>query len=100
MLFVNVQKQFMVLVEIIYVTDEQSIVHIKCEMPEGSCVRDALAHSKIFIDHPEAQGFKTGIFSKLVTDSTLLKNGDRIEIYRPLKYDPKEKRRQRAKLKK
>lgn len=90
----------MVLVEIVYVTNDKSLVHIKCELADGSCVKDALTNSGLFIEHPEAQELPIGIFSKRVTENTLLNNGDRIELYHPLKYDPKEKRRQRAKLKK
>jgi uncharacterized protein len=37
-----------------------------------------------------------GIFSRPVTLSSSLREGDRIEIYRPLQCDPKEVRRQRA----
>ena len=90
----------MLRVEIVYVTNEKSLVQIHCELPDGSCVQDALASSGLFVSHPEAQGLAMGIFSKQVTVDTVLKNGDRIELYHPLKYDPKDKRRQRAKLKK
>lgn len=37
-----------------------------------------------------------GIFSHPCTPETLLKDGDRVEIYRPLLCDPKEMRRKRA----
>jgi hypothetical protein len=37
-----------------------------------------------------------GIFGKLATLDTALKERDRIEIYRPLIADPKEVRKQRA----
>ncbi len=37
-----------------------------------------------------------GIYGVQVADSAELKSGDRVEIYRPLKQDPKELRRQRA----
>lgn len=90
----------MVLVEIVYVTHDKSLVQKICELPDGSCVMDALTSSGLFVSHPEAQGLAMGIFSKQVTGDTLLKHGDRIELYRPLKNDPKEKRRQKAKLKK
>ena len=41
--------------------------------------------------------FSIGIFGKRVTLDKILKEGDRIEIYRPLIRDPKEARRLRAK---
>lgn len=37
-----------------------------------------------------------GIFGRVVTPSTGLRDGDRIELYRPLKIDPKQARRRRA----
>ncbi len=39
---------------------------------------------------------KVGIFGKLVKLDTVLREKDRVEIYRPLIADPKEVRRQRA----
>jgi putative ubiquitin-RnfH superfamily antitoxin RatB of RatAB toxin-antitoxin module len=58
-------------------------------LPAGATVRDALA----------AAGFRAdqvGIFGKRVTMDARLADGDRVEIYRPLKLDPKEARRRRA----
>lgn len=42
---------------------------------------------------------KKGIFGKLKPGHTVLRNGDRIEIYRPLIADPKDSRRRRAEKK-
>jgi uncharacterized protein len=39
---------------------------------------------------------KVGIFGRIVSPSDRLCDGDRVELYRPLKLDPKEARRQRA----
>lgn len=39
---------------------------------------------------------RVGIFGKLKTMDTVLRNHDRVEIYRPLQADPKESRRLRA----
>jgi putative ubiquitin-RnfH superfamily antitoxin RatB of RatAB toxin-antitoxin module len=62
---------------------------VAIELPAGACVRDALT----------ACGWKgdaVGVFGKRVEPATLLADGDRVEIYRPLAVDPKERRRQRA----
>ena len=40
---------------------------------------------------------KLGIYGKVVPPTTVLRDRDRIEIYRPLRVDPKEARRKRAK---
>lgn len=39
-----------------------------------------------------------GVFGERVSDDTLLSEGDRVEVYRPLMQDPMELRRQRAAL--
>lgn len=87
----------MVKVEIIYITAEKTVVQIPCVLSAGSTVGDALAVSGILNTHPEIEKLSLGIFSEKVTANTLLKNGDRVEIYRPLLNDPKEKRRLHAK---
>lgn len=61
-------------------------------------VQDMLLASGIHDLHPETKHFSVGIFANLVDGATLVKPGDRIEVYRPLKRDPKEKRRLQAKL--
>jgi len=61
----------------------------KIDLPAGACVRDAL----------RAAGVKAetvGVFGKRVGLDLQLADGDRVEIYRPLRLDPKERRRQRA----
>lgn len=89
----------MVRVELVYVASDKSLVHLKLSLGLGATVADALNESGVLITNPEVKGLPVGIFAKQVTLDTLLKSGDRIEIYRPLTLDPKEKRRQRAKIK-
>lgn len=87
----------MVSVEIIYITSEKVVIHKKYQVPAGSTVAYVLENSGLLVSHPEVKNYAVGIFSTLVSFDTIVKNGDRIEIYRPLLNDPKEKRRQRAK---
>jgi putative ubiquitin-RnfH superfamily antitoxin RatB of RatAB toxin-antitoxin module len=56
----------------------------------ASAVRQALPH----IDLTQ---HRVGIYGKLKTPDTVLRDQDRIEIYRPLLADPKDARRRRAK---
>lgn len=88
----------MVKVEVVYISVLQKTIQFSCSLMPGSTVRDALEKSQIFQDYPETQGLKIGIFSQPVSLEHILHEGDRIEIYRPLMQDPKEKRRQRAKI--
>lgn len=66
-------------------------------MEEGSTIRDAILASGL------APGFHAdsavlGIFGKKKSADTVLRDGDRVEIYRPLVADPKDARRRRAVL--
>jgi uncharacterized protein len=64
------------------------------QLPEGSTVVEALRASQWF-NEADLQALKTGIWSKLRPLDTPLRDGDRVEVYRPLTVDPKEARRQR-----
>jgi putative ubiquitin-RnfH superfamily antitoxin RatB of RatAB toxin-antitoxin module len=67
---------------------------IKVELAAGALVRDALQASGLNLDTSAV-----GIFGKRVAPDARLADGDRVEIYRPLLLDPKERRRQRARKK-
>jgi putative ubiquitin-RnfH superfamily antitoxin RatB of RatAB toxin-antitoxin module len=60
-------------------------------LPEGSTVADALAASGL-----DAGPGGVGVYGEVVPANTVLRDGDRVEIYRPLRADPKELRRLRA----
>jgi uncharacterized protein len=62
---------------------------VSVELPAGACVRDALKACGM-------TGDVIGVFGKRVDLATALSDGDRVEIYRPLALDPKERRRSRA----
>ncbi len=100
MLFVIEQRLFMVKIELVYIAENQTTFYLEMDLPDGSTVSAALNQSKIYEIHPETYTLKIGIYSKIVSKETLLRNGDRIELYRPLHADPKEKRRLVAKIKK
>jgi len=86
-------------IELVYSREDKSLVHLSLKLPEGSTVSQALEQSGIFASHPETRHLSMGIFSKIVTLHTPLQQGDRIEIYRALRLNPMEKRRQKAKKK-
>ena len=91
---------YMVQIELVYVAKDRTTMQVKMDLTQGSTVADALIESGIYHVHPEAKNLPVGIYAKQVTLDTVLKEGDRVEIYRPLALDPKEKRRQRARLNK
>ena len=86
----------MVKVELVYLPEGRDAVHLHLNVVPMSTVTDVLHQSGLLQSHPEVNAFSVGIFSKVVSLNTVVKSGDRIEIYRPLVLDPKEKRRQRA----
>ena len=90
----------MVKIELVYVAQEGVIFHLKLDLSKGATVNDALLAAKIHQLYPETKNLAVGIYSKKVDLDLVLKDGDRVEIYRPLTLDPKEKRRQKARLKK
>ncbi|HRD68979.1 MAG TPA: RnfH family protein [Legionella sp.] len=90
----------MVNVELVYVSSDKNTFHLKMALEEGATVATALEKSQIFTLYPETQNFPVGIYATQVAPEKVLREGDRVEIYRPLTLDPKEKRRQRARIKK
>lgn len=90
----------MVKVELVYLAKEGPGFFLELSLPTGATVGEALSQSKIYELHPETKSLAVGIYAQLVTEDRVLRDGDRIELYRPLLIDPKEKRRQVAKVKK
>jgi putative ubiquitin-RnfH superfamily antitoxin RatB of RatAB toxin-antitoxin module len=91
-----------ILVEVCYGTvDKQKIVEV--EVPGGTSVLDAARQSgleKHFQGLEINEATALGIYGKRVPKpaQVVVKEGDRIEIYRPLIADPKEIRKKRAAL--
>ena len=84
-------------VEVVYaLPDKQEILVLR--LPAGSTVREAIDRSGILQKYPEIdpEKNKLGIFAKLTKPEAVLRDRDRVEIYRPLIADPKEVRKQRA----
>ncbi len=84
-------------VEVIYALAGQQFLK-KLHLVQGSTAIDAIYSSRVIEVFPEInfKKNKIGIFGCFVKSDTLLKDGDRVEIYRSLIIDPKETRRKRA----
>ena len=67
-------------------------------LDKGATITHAIEASGLLRSHPEIDlsQQRLGIFGKLKAADTELRDGDRIEVYRPLQADPKETRRRRA----
>jgi putative ubiquitin-RnfH superfamily antitoxin RatB of RatAB toxin-antitoxin module len=84
-------------IELVYaLPTEQQL--FKIEVPKGATIAEAVRLSGILAKYPEIdpEKGKFGIFGKLSKTDTVVREKDRIEIYRPLIADPKEVRRKRA----
>lgn len=84
-------------VEVVYGTPEKQLI-LDVVVPLDTTVEQAIAESCMSQHFPEIdlQENKVGIWNRTCKLSDMLKDGDRIEIYRPLIADPKEIRRLRA----
>jgi uncharacterized protein len=78
--------------------EAEDVMLLTLQVAEGATVKDAVEQSGLRNRCPQLFPVtgSIGIFGKLCTEATLLQDGDRIEIYRPLRADPKEARRSRA----
>ncbi len=84
-------------VEVIYAGTGKPIRR-SMDVPRGSTVAKAIDAAGIVQELPGGTmvDVRIGIFSRYVPMHHLLRDGDRIEIYRPLRLDPMEARRRRA----
>jgi putative ubiquitin-RnfH superfamily antitoxin RatB of RatAB toxin-antitoxin module len=74
------------------------ILHLS-SAKESKTVRDAILHSGLLELYPEIVDWENrlGIFGQQCSPDTIIKNGDRIELYRDLLQSPKEARIERVK---
>ena len=85
------------IVEVAYaLAEKQSLISL--EVKEGSTLKEAIDASGILKQYKQIDLSKdrVGIFSKFATLDTVLREKDRVEIYRPLEADPKKNRKERA----
>lgn len=76
--------------------DKQPVISLQVE--QGTTIEQAILQSGILEQFPQIDIAKNklGIFGKLKKADVVVREGDRVEIYRPLIADPKQVRKQRA----
>ena len=86
-----------IMIEVIYALPHEQALH-QLTVPIGTTAGQVveLLRIKEILSGVDLSHNKIGIFGKLVRPETVLRNRDRVEIYRPLTIDPKEARRRRA----
>ncbi|MGQ5524683.1 RnfH family protein [Chitinimonas sp. PSY-7] len=84
-------------IEVAYAEPAQQYL-VTLELTEGSTVEDAILASGLLVRFPgiDLAVNKVGIFGRACPLSTVLREKDRVEIYRPLLADPKVVRRERV----
>lgn len=87
----------MIDVELVLATAERQVL-LAMQVASGSTAADVIAHSGIHMEFPEVrvEELKLGVWGKLVAGDYVVQGGDRIELYRALRIDPREARRQLA----
>ncbi|HET6598902.1 MAG TPA: RnfH family protein [Burkholderiaceae bacterium] len=73
------------------------IDEVALSLPHGATVADALGASEMEARHPGLAWAElpVGVWSRPCARTSALRDGDRVEVYRPLVVDPKEARRLR-----
>jgi putative ubiquitin-RnfH superfamily antitoxin RatB of RatAB toxin-antitoxin module len=76
-------------ISVAYALPEKQI-WLELSVPDDATVMDAITQSKILSLFPEVnlENQKVGIYGKFCKLETKLKEGDRVEIYRPITADP------------
>ncbi len=84
-------------VEVVYATPAAQRRYA-VDLPSGGTVRAAIERSGVLGDYPQIDlaRDRAGVHGRLVGLDHVLREGDRVEILRPLAADPKAARRQRS----
>ena len=106
----SLSEQTLVTIIAVYAPQARTVVEKCLQLPAGSTVWQALQAAG-FSELPEVQamlqaaepdakaqaagGWACGVWGKQVAPEHVLRDGDRVELYRPLLVDPKTARRER-----
>ena len=84
-------------IEVVYaLSDQQELIELSVDA--GTSVETAIRLSGITERFAglDVSACTVGVWGRVVAPATILKDGDRVEIYRPLELDPREARRRLA----
>ena len=87
-------------ITVVHSSQPREVTEHLLELPTLSTVNDALLACQAFENFPsnvliDDEKWTLGVWGRPVTHEYLLRDEDRLEIYRPLKVDPKVARRER-----
>ena len=86
-------------IDIVAALPKQQVM-ISLEVPSGTTLEEAVSRTEIAdqLTGLDIDRQRLGIFGRVCAPDTELRDGDRVEIYRPLNADPKTVRRELAEL--
>ena len=84
-------------VTVVYSPEPRKIEQVSLALSEPCSVLRALQLSGLLANYPEldSQQILLGVWGRKATPNQLLRDQDRVEVYRPLRVDPKVARRER-----
>ncbi len=84
-------------IELVFATSDKQRLSSVAIRP-GTTAREAIVQSDTGSEYPEFELSRCplGIWGRVVADDRILVEGDRLEVYRPLRRDPREARRELA----
>jgi uncharacterized protein len=82
-------------ITLVYASAPRTVHELALEVPHACSLGQALTLSGWMELYPEVHSLPTGIWNRKAPRDRLLREGDRVEVYRDLRVDPKVARRER-----
>jgi hypothetical protein len=84
-------------VELVFASEQMQQL-LSVDVAKGTSAREAMTDSELVQDFPDIDFTQCplGIWGRIVHDEQSLRQGDRVEAYRPLRRDPRDARRELA----
>ncbi|MCX7662769.1 MAG: RnfH family protein [Tepidimonas fonticaldi] len=84
-------------VTVVWASAPRTVLEVALDLPDGATVAQALADTGWGLGPLDAgpSGLAASVWGRRVSPDTLLREGDRLELTRPLRVDPKVARRER-----
>ncbi|MGI9216795.1 MAG: RnfH family protein [Hydrogenophaga sp.] len=82
-------------ITLLYASAPRTVHELDLDVPAACTLGQALVLSGWLEQHPEMHTLATGIWNRKAPLDAVLREGDRVEVYRELRVDPKVARRER-----
>ncbi len=82
-------------ITLVYASAPRNMNQLTLVVPDSCTLGQALALSGWLGQFPESRSLPVGVWGRKATHASVLREGDRVELYRVLRVDPKVARRER-----